>query len=43
MATTAYLNRTNGKPPHTVSLFAGYAPLAAGKTVQAVQLPNAGG
>ncbi|HEY7047815.1 MAG TPA: glycoside hydrolase family 3 C-terminal domain-containing protein [Jatrophihabitantaceae bacterium] len=42
VATAPYLNRTNGKPPHTVSLFAAYVPLAAGKTVRAVALPNAG-
>ena len=42
VATTAYLNRTNSKPPHPVSVFAAYVPLQAGKTVRAVQLPNAG-
>jgi hypothetical protein len=42
VATAPYLNRTNGKPPHTVSLFAAYVPLAQDKTVQAVALPDAG-
>lgn len=41
VATTAHLNRTNNKAPHTVSLFAAYVPLTPGKTVQDVQLPNA--
>ncbi|MFD4976160.1 glycoside hydrolase family 3 C-terminal domain-containing protein [Streptomyces sp. NPDC058424] len=42
VATTEYLNRTNGKPPHTVSLFAAFVPLQQGKTMRAVQLPDAG-
>jgi beta-glucosidase len=42
VTSTAYLNRTNGKPPHAVSLFAGYVALQAGKTVRAVQLPSTG-
>lgn len=43
VAKTAYLNRTNGKPLNPVYLYAAYAPLDAGKTVQAVTLPDAGG
>ncbi len=42
IATTAYLNRTNGKPPHTASLFAAYLPLSAGKSLRAVALPDRG-
>jgi beta-glucosidase len=43
VATTSYFNRTSAGPARTPSLFAAYVPLQAGKTVQAVQLPNAGG
>ena len=39
VATTAYANRTTSGPARTPSLFAAYAPLQRGKTVQAVQLP----
>ena len=42
VATTSYLNRTNGKPLNPVSLFAAYVPLLSGKTVKAVQLPHVG-
>lgn len=41
VATTAYLNRTSDKPPHTVSLFAAFVPLHQGKTVRAIQVPDA--
>lgn len=40
VATTPYLNRTNGKPIVPVSLFSTTVPLASGKTVASVTLPS---
>ena len=42
VATTSYFNRTTPGPARTPSVFAAYVPLQSGKTVKAVQLPNAG-